>query len=144
MRELETTVDRLRKLYAEEVDSVREENKQLKQILAAHGIQYESALVPSVPYTSTGSNFGGSGSSISGRGATASTGYTSPSAHGAGMTMPVQSNQPAGMSPSFSQQQSPAPHVLQPRNNIHGLDYEDIGLDFVGTYERTPYLSPPP
>jgi hypothetical protein len=142
MRELETTVDRLRKLYAEEVDSVREENKQLKQLLAAHGIQYDSPAT--AQYTSTASNFGGSVSSMSGRGASASTGYTSPSAQGVVPTMAVQPNQSAGPSPSFPQQ-SPAPNALQaPRNNIHGLDYDDIGLDFVGTYERTPYLSPPP
>jgi len=32
----------------------------------------------------------------------------------------------------------------QPPMNKQGLDYDQIGIDFVLTYDRAPYLSPPP
>jgi hypothetical protein len=41
---------------------------------------------------------------------------------------------------NMQQQQRGHPHGAQQT----GLDYDQIGIDFVLTYDRTPYLSPPP
>jgi hypothetical protein len=139
MRELEITVSRLRRLYQEDVENVRDENKKLKEILAAHVIQYDLSA-PNQQYASTASNFGGSSTSLSGR-ASLSTGYTSPPSH---TVPPMPAPYSSGGSPAYPSQPPPANPLQPPRNNVHGLDYEEIGLDFVGTYERTPYLSPPP
>jgi hypothetical protein len=45
-----------------------------------------------------------------------------------------------GQQPMTLQQQQ-ARQVGQQQS---GLDYDQIGIDFVLTYDRTPYLSPPP
>jgi hypothetical protein len=134
MRELEITVDRLKKTYEVDVTQVRDENKKLKALLAAHNIPHEFNS-PQQSYTSPSSVIG-AGSVGSGYGT--HSGFTSPT----NPNMPVMSM--ATSSPSYQQQISTSGSLPAPRSNIHGLDYEDVGLDFVGQYGRTPYLSPPP
>jgi hypothetical protein len=45
-----------------------------------------------------------------------------------------------GQQPLTLQQQAQQPSHHQQ----NGLDYDQIGIDFVLTYDRSPYLSPPP
>jgi hypothetical protein len=140
MRELEITVSDLKKLYAES----QSENKALKGLLAAHGIQSDvTSLTTQSSYTAASSTVGGAGS-LSGYTSQSTAGYASPP-NRAVSTMSSSMGQIP--SPSFQQQQqrqSPSGSLPVPRSNVHGLDYEEVGIDFVGTYGRTPYLSPPP
>jgi hypothetical protein len=139
MRELETTVSHLRHLYQEEVESVRTENTKLKGILDAHGIHYDVSASTPAGYTSSGSSgFGGSPTFGS---QSQSTGYTSVSPQPLNLHL-------AQPSSNFSQQLPPlstsgSMHPSQ-RSIVQNMDYNEIGLEFVGTYGRTPYLSPPP
>jgi len=134
MRELEVTVDRLKRTYEQDVQSVREENKKLKALLAAHSIPHEFNS-PQQSYTSPSSVIGAA--SVGSAYGTHS-GFTSPT----NPNMPVMSM--ATSSQSYQQQNPTSGSLPVPRNNVHGLDYEDVGIDFVGQYGRTPYLSPPP
>ena len=81
------------------------------------------------------SAYGSSTGSVSGYGpGSASTGYTSPPTRGS-VSHDGMSGQPLAL-----QQQAQQSHHQQQ----HGLDYDQIGIDFVLTYDRSPYLSPPP
>lgn len=136
IKALEQEVLRLKDVFANAVrerDAMAEENRKLKELLAAHGISID----PSSPGTgfgrTVGSTYGGSSTgSVSGsyNAGTASTGYTSPP------SMPGHAPPAVPKSAMLQQQQqAQAPS---------GLDYDQIGIDFVLTYDRTPYLSPPP
>lgn len=108
-----------------ERDAFAEENRRLKELLMAHGISFDLSspmahVIPSSAYDSSS----GSGSGY-GPGST-STGYTSPPS----LQHHASSNSNDGMG---------LPHPLQ-----QGMDYDQIGIDFVLTYDRSPYLSPPP
>jgi len=126
MRDLEVNIDKLRQAYQVSLD----ENRKLRELLAAHGIAHD--IVPA-QQSPSGVNFNTapapSTAGSSGY-ATQSTGYASPPT--------ALSHVP---SPSFP---AHSPALTAPTSNMHGLDYEDVGIDFVATYGRTPYLSPPP
>lgn len=115
-------------------ETLAEENRQLRQLLAQHGIPWhgtggvdELARNASVGYTSSGS--------ISGSYAPGSQTYspapaTTTPGHAASSPPPGRRGPPA------------APPPGQP-----GLDYDQAGIDFVLTYAKHPssaYLSPPP
>ncbi|KAJ9648285.1 hypothetical protein H2201_000593 [Coniosporium apollinis] len=122
IKALEQEVLRLKETFqttARERDSFAEENRRLKQLLAAHGITYDLSS------PSTFSRIGNSGFMDSSTGSagsyhpgSASTGYTSPPPPNAMPQMP-------GQAPL------PSPPQLNP-----GMDYDQIGIDFVLTLER--------
>jgi hypothetical protein len=141
MKALEEEVLRLKESFAQtakEKEAFEVENRRLKELLAAHGIQYDQST-PTATYHShsTSSQFGGSSPGLHSRGSV-STGMTSPPSRSApglshqssmGSTSPYESQQ----GQQFQQQQNPS-----------GVNYDQVGIDFVLTYDRTPYLSPPP
>jgi hypothetical protein len=121
---------------ANEKEAVEVENRKLKELLAAHGIQYESGS-PSNTYHShsASSQFGGSSPGLNNSGSM-STGMTSP------RSAPGLSQQSSmGSTPSYDVQQG---QQYQQPQNPSGVNYDQVGIDFVLTYDRTPYLSPPP
>lgn len=134
IKALEQEVLRLKDVYTNAIrerDAMAEENRKLKELLAAHGIPVDASS-PGFGRT-VGSSYGGSSTgSVSGsyNAQTASTGYSSP---------PTLPNQPPPPPPKNGAVQ---PHA-QPQSS-NGLNYDQIGIDFVLTYDRTPYLSPPP
>lgn len=143
IKALEQEVLRLKEVFegtTKERDAYKAENQMLKDLLQAHGIQYSALQSPGHHYTSGSSQFGDSSTSLDGahRGSV-STGYTSPPSRSA---PPIPGTSGSGGSPGFDQQGQPQRFPLQGQN--HGLDYDQIGIDFVLTYDRTPYLSPPP
>jgi hypothetical protein len=138
MRELEVTIDHLRRLYQQEVVQVRQENEKLKEILQAHGIHYNlGSPSTSQTYTSPGSlSLIGSPDYTGQTGS--STAYTSMSpSHQHPSTIPL-------LPSSYHPQQSTLKSIQAPSGNLQNLDYNDMGLNFVAEYDRTPYLSPPP
>jgi len=141
---LEQEVLRLKEVYgstSRERDNLAEENRKLKELLAAHGICYDPSKPGPPTLMHSDSSFGGSGSlsptiSSNYNPASASTSLTSPP------SMPGRAPPPV---PGIegNQQQLVQSMQTQPSQN-QGLDYDQIGIDFVLTYDRTPYLSPPP
>ena len=151
IKALEQEVLRLKEVFADstrERDKIAAENQRLKQVLAQHGISYDFGESP-VKFQRENSNYGtNSSGSISGsyRGASESTGFSPPPTHGLPIQLTPQQMQQVG-----NMQQ---PHL---RHNMaqlptNRLDYDQIGIDFVLTYDsqgrlvqgRPPYPSPPP
>jgi len=123
IKALEQEVGRLKELYADiarERDSYAEENRKLRELLAAHNLLHllDSKLPPS------------SSGSISGS-------YPAPSST-TSRTPPPQIRSPHDASAVRG-------GFGKPREKIDGHpDYEQIGIDFVLAYDnRTPYLTPP-
>ena len=142
IKALEQEVIRLKDTFAatsHERDAFAEENRRLRELLMAHGISFDLSSRPSNGLGQVGSStYGSSTGSVSGYGqGSASTVYTSPPTRGStshdGMTH-------QSMALQQQQQQAQQPSHHQPQ----GMDYDQIGIDFVLTYDRTPYLSPPP
>lgn len=115
-------------------DSLAEENRQLKQLLAQHGI----------PWTGTGG--------VDELTRNASTGYTS-SGSISGSYAPGSST----YSPPPNGNSNPNFHSASPTNDMNGrplnqrqvqpgVDYDQAGIDFVLTYGNPSkaYMSPPP
>lgn len=121
-------------------DSLAEENRQLKQLLAQHGIPWtgtggvdELAQQANTGYTSSGS--------ISGSYAPGSQTYSPPPLTNSSNSNPQFTNQsPASMNRSNGGR-SMAQQQVQP-----GVDYDQAGIDFVLTYAdpSRAYMSPPP
>ena len=139
---------RLKELYAQSTkdhEHVTEENHALKELLKAHGIQFDPSVL-NLPYNSTQSQYGGSSTSVtnSQRGGPFSTGVTSPARTGPS-SIPNQSNMgsPPGSEGAMMHHHG-APQGYRPNPQQPGVDYDQVGIDFVLTYGRTPYLSPPP
>jgi len=144
IKALEQEVLRLKETFSNttrERDAVVEENQRLRDLLAAHGISYDFGNSP-IKFQRANSSYGPSSSgSISGSYAPGSdsTSYSPPS-------LPRQSSGP--MAPPSA----PPPLPNQPTRNMaqlpnNRLDYDQIGIDFVLTYDsqaRAPYPSPPP
>jgi hypothetical protein len=111
----------------------------LKELLMAHGIAFDLSNAPNNGMSHVSSStYGSSSGSVSGYGpGSASTGYTSPPSfqHRGSISHDGMGQQPMTL------QQQQARQVGQQQS---GLDYDQIGIDFVLTYDRTPYLSPPP
>ncbi|KAF3001248.1 hypothetical protein E8E13_003258 [Curvularia kusanoi] len=140
IKALEQEVLRLKETFGtttRERDQFAEENRRLRELLMAHGIAFDSIASPSnglsvnlasSAYSSTGSVSGYGPGSVS-------TGYTSPpSVHQRNGSISQDMMMPSGMHTQ----------AMQPSQQVSGLDYDQIGVDFVLTYDRTPYLSPPP
>lgn len=136
MKALEEEVLNLKEnfaLAAREKDAVEKENRRLKELLAAHGIQYDHSS-PTNTWASS-PHFSGSSPGLDSHGSV-STGMTSPP-----RSAPVVTPQSSMGTPTYensSGQQYQQPH------NPSGVNYDQVGIDFVLTYDRTPYLSPPP
>lgn len=136
IKALEQEVLRLKENFStvsRDKDSIAEENRQLKQLLAQHGISWPGGeLGPnhnSAGYTSSGS--------ISGSYAPGSTSY-SPPPHGQNQFHSASPPDGGRSGRSMVQQQA------QP-----GVDYDQAGIDFVLTYANPAnpskaYMSPPP
>lgn len=140
IKALEQEVLRLKELYGSSTrdrESVELENQKLKQLLAAHGIAYDgnssgAGYQNMAPQSWNGTSSG----SISGsyRDATNTSGFSPPALRShESSSMDAQPTMMAGQLPN---------------NN---LDFDQIGIDFVLTYENTPgqsnraaYPSPPP
>lgn len=140
IKALEQEVLRLKETFAStarERDAFAEENRRLRELLMAHGIAIDLSSPTNNGLTQGTSSYGSSSGSVSGYGpGSASTGYTSPpSFHRGSMS------QDGSTQHSMNLQQSQG---QQPGLQQNGLDYDQIGIDFVLTYDRTPYLSPPP
>lgn len=143
IKALEQEVLRLKEVFSNtsrERDVVAEENRRLRELLAAHGIQYDFATSP-IKFQRESSGYGPSSSgSISGSYAPGSdsTNFSPP--------LPGSGQQPNGLPPK----QGPMQSMAQLPNNT--IDYDQIGIDFVLTYDSlgrpiqvpAPYPSPPP
>lgn len=140
IKALEQEVLRLKESFGsvtKERDAFAEENRRLKELLMAHGISFDT-LTPVNGLQGLNSSYGGSSSgSVSGyNSGTTSTGYTSPPTMGHGHRGSVSQGD---INMPIHQQPQQVPQMNS------GLDYDQIGIDFVLTYDhRTPYLSPPP
>lgn len=151
IKALEHEVLRLKDLYTNttrERNAVVDENRRLKELLNAHGISYDFGTSP-IKFQRQNSAYGPSSSgSISG-----SYGPASDSTHFSPPPLPVKvpqmQGQP-GMSPPMPPQQQMRSMAQLPNNDI---DYDQIGIDFVLTYDSqgrpilpapAPYPSPPP
>jgi hypothetical protein len=146
IKALETEVLRLKETFAttaRERDAFAEENRRLRELLIAHGITFDLSSPPNNGTMHlSGSAYGSSSGSVSGSGygpGSASTGYTSPPSfqHRGSISHDMPDRQPMSMQHQSGHQQGAQPN---------GLDYDQIGIDFVLQYDhhRTPYLSPPP
>jgi hypothetical protein len=145
IKALEQEVLRLKETFAtttRERDAFAEENRRLKELLMAHGITFDLSSPPNNGLPHVGSStYGSSRGSVSGYGpGSASTGYTSPPSFHHRGSMSQDGIGQQGLTLHQQQQQQANPSGLQQ----NGLDYDQIGIDFVLTYDRTPYLSPPP
>ncbi len=143
IKALEQEVIRLKDTFAatsRERDAFAEENRRLKEILMAHGISFDHSTPPlnGMAAPTGNSAYGSSTGNGSAYGpGSASTGFTSPpQSFQRRQSIPHDKmGQPIG-APQQGQQSSP--------HQQGGLDYDQVGIDFVLTYDRTPYLSPPP
>lgn len=107
------------------------ENQCLKELLMANGIPFDHIISKYPGLSSYGGSSHGS-TSNQGTSATTSTGYTSPPKGPQG-----------SLAPSTPGQTMTPPHS-HPHNDNGAVDYDQLGIDFVLTYERGPYLSSPP
>ncbi|KAF1811327.1 hypothetical protein P152DRAFT_419426 [Eremomyces bilateralis CBS 781.70] len=125
IKALEQEVLRLKDLFAQTVherDNFAEENRRLKEVLAAHGIHYDINS-PSLSINRQNSSYGDASSagSVHSYGPnTESTRFTSPPNISPG-------NMPPGRAP---------PPVPTMAPGQQGVDYDQIGIDFVLTLER--------
>jgi hypothetical protein len=137
IKALEQEVLRLKESFAtttRERDAVMEENRRLRELLAAHGIHYDFSASP-VKFNRQNSAFGQSSSgSISGSYAAGS--------ESTGVSPPPLPQGSTGSSVGASQAHSQ--HMGQLPSNR--LDYDQIGIDFVLTYDSRgrPILPAPP
>lgn len=135
IKALEQEVLRLKELYGSTTrdrDSVIAENQKLKELLAAHGIAFDN-ITPPIGFQQSHDSSSGS---ISGsyRYDTNTSGFSPP---------PLRSHESMAS-------HTPAPHVPAQLPNS-GMDYDQLGIDFVLTYDSQPqpsyrggYPSPPP
>ncbi|KAK8138460.1 hypothetical protein PG984_001840 [Apiospora sp. TS-2023a] len=154
IKALEDEVLRLKEIYSnvsQDKDKLAEENKQLKGLLNQNGIPMASPgrmddviSNPSLGYTSSASVSGGSYAPGS------ATTYTPPLTS---QSIPLSASS-QGM-PHFQQQlsqhgRSTSQHPSHQQQQQHGrVDYDQVGVDFVLTYESPvdpskAYMSPPP
>ena len=125
---------RLKELYSaatSERDSAVTDNHRLREILRAHGIQFDMGT-PSTSYNATMPSYNGS--------------------HSGSVSGSHRQDSNTTMSPSPLNSQSRSPQQMHtgrgaPQLPNTGLDYEQLGIDFILTYDsygRTAYPSPPP
>jgi hypothetical protein len=160
IKALEQEVLRLKEIFSNttrERDAIAEENRRLKELLAAHGIQYDFSHTPiKFQRENSNSQYGPSSSgSISGSyapGSERSNFSPPPPIVGGPIAGQMQQTPPNGLPlhPPQPQQQPHMQSMAQLPNNR--LDYDQIGIDFVLTYDSqgrpiqlpAPYPSPPP
>lgn len=156
IKTLEQEVLRLKEVYAHttrERDAMYAENRRLKALLASHGISYDFRASP-IQFQYDAASYGPSSSgSVSGS-------YTAPSESNNLSPPPIHSQNAPSLAHSSS---SPPDHETSvpqippmsrgmaqlPNNHI---DYDQVGIDFVLTYDSlgqpvqkaAPYPSPPP
>lgn len=150
IKALEQEVLKLKEVYGDstrERDQVYQENQRLKALLQQHGISYDFGETPvKFQRESSASNYGPSTSgSISGSygPGSDSTGFSPPPPNGLPMQM-------THCQTTSVQQTHMANGMAQLPSNR--LDYDQIGIDFVLTYDSqgrptqttAPYPSPPP
>ncbi|KAF2426525.1 hypothetical protein EJ08DRAFT_721730 [Tothia fuscella] len=143
IKALEQEVLRLKEVFeasSKERNTFLDEIRRLKELLATHGIQYDNIASPGLPYQSASSQFGGSTTSTSGASHThgsLSTGQTSPPEinplGGAINSPPSQFDQQQA---HYHQSQQLQPQEQQRTNPQPGVDYDQVGIDFVLTLER--------
>ncbi|CAN9315739.1 hypothetical protein AA0118_g3076 [Alternaria tenuissima] len=131
IKALEQEVIRLKDTFAatsRERDAFAEENRRLRELLMAHGISFDTSSPANNGMGRVDSSaYGSSTGSVSGYGpGSASTGYTSPPTGGS-----VSHDGMSGQPLTLQQQAQQSHHQQQ-----HGLDYDQIGIDFVLTLER--------
>lgn len=146
IKALEQEVLCLKEVFAQtnrERDAIADENRRLKELLSQHGISYDFGTSP-IKFQRESSSYGASSSgSISGsyRGASDSTGFSPPPSGVHGHMGPPQNIPPANRMRNMAQ---------LPTNR---LDFDQVGIDFVLTYDSQgrptmpipdPYPSPPP
>lgn len=129
IKALEQEVLRLKDSFAsvsKERDAFADENRRLKELLMAHGITFDTLISPTNGMQGFNSSYGGSssGSVSGGYGTGTSTGYTSPPTVG----------HRGSMSQDVPLNQQQVPQQVPQLNS--GLDYDQIGIDFVLTLER--------
>lgn len=123
MKALEQEVIKLRDAYkmnTSEIQALKAEIARLHALLVANGIEDIGS-----PSTNSGSVSGGS--------------YGPPST---GVSMP--SPGPQGPQGFYANQQPNGGDFNMPQAPATGLNYDNIGIDFVLAYDQSPYLSPPP
>ncbi|OAG16095.1 hypothetical protein CC77DRAFT_945447 [Alternaria alternata] len=131
IKALEQEVIRLKDTFAatsRERDAFAQENRRLRELLMAHGISFDTSSPANNGMGRVDSSaYGSSTGSVSGYGpGSASTGYTSPPTGGS-----VSHDGMSGQPLTLQQQAQQSHHQQQ-----HGLDYDQIGIDFVLTLER--------
>jgi len=118
----------------QENKELRGQNGQLREKLTANNIPIEFS-------SPAQSSYGGPSSSAFGASPRSMGGYTSSGALSTGQSqtssMPI-----SHPSPPFPQASPPTSNVTIQQGG--SIDLENIAMEFVGTYGRTPYLSPPP
>ncbi|KAK5127204.1 hypothetical protein LTR85_008566 [Meristemomyces frigidus] len=129
IKALEQEVLRLKEVFSNatrERDAVAEENRRLKELLAAHGIRYDFASAPIKFQRENSGYMPSSSGSISGSYAPGS------GSDSANFSPPplIPGQAPNGLPPHQPHMQS----MAQLPNN--SLDYDSIGIDFVLTLER--------
>ena len=147
IKALEQEVLRLKEKFGNttrERDAVIEENRRLKELLAQHGISYDFGQTPISFQRENSGGYGPSSSgSISG---SYRMGSDSTGANFSPLHMQHQGSMQSGIPP----QQPPQRNMAQLPTNR--LDYDQVGIDFVLTYDSQgrpmmppgPYPSPPP
>lgn len=126
----------------QENKELRTQNGQLREKLAANNIAVDFGSPAHSSFGGGGNGNGNGGPSSGGFGGSPG-GYTSSGAGGrsGASSMPISHPSPpfpGAASPPGSHQH----HQQQQGSNP--IDLENIAMEFVGTYGRTPYLSPPP
>jgi len=144
IKALEQEVLRLKEIYQQscrEKDAVIEENRRLRQLLAQHGLSYDFATTP-IRFQRETSSYGPSssgGGSMSGSyPGTSENDFPSPASIAAAQAQNNAAAQASGMRG-------------MPQMHNPNIDYDQIGIDFVLTYDHPvgpmlagPYPSPPP
>lgn len=153
IKALEQEVLRLKETFAiatKERNAVEEENRRLKALLAQHGISYDFGNTP-IKFQRENSGMSGFGASQSSGSISGSYGRPDSGSNSTGFSPPMNPG-------SLAQSQMQGIPQQQERNLAQlpasGLDYDQIGIDFVLTYDsqgnpihlpaRGPYPSPPP
>lgn len=145
VKALEAEVLRLKETFSftvKERDAVADENRKLKELLRMHGI----AIPGLEPYgNNTGSigrgesSYGGSSSRSMSTGYLMNQSLSPPTTVGQGPTPPAAADSRAGKEMSAGPQSGQ--YFQQPQ---HGLDHDQVGIDFVLTYGGQHNTAPPP
>lgn len=144
IKALEQEVLRIKELYGNTTrdrDSIAVENQKLKELLAAHGIPYDNITPGSGMQGIQSQSFNGSSSG-------SMSGSYLPDTNTSGFSPPPLRSHESSM--TSSQTPGPQHSMVSGQLSNNRLDYDQIGIDFVLTYDthgqpsRAAYPSPPP